>query len=85
MTRPDLVIFDCDGVLVDSEKVSNHAMATNLARHGLTLTVEESMAASLASALRAAGVVLETCLSWNDAPLASLHLDLGRQGHGSRA
>lgn len=43
--------------------------------------VEESMAASLASALRAAGVVLETCLPWNDAPLAALHLDLRRQSH----
>ena len=51
MTRPDLVIFDCDGVLVDSEKVSNHAMATNLARHGLTLTVEESMAAFVGSSM----------------------------------
>ncbi|WP_291729268.1 HAD family phosphatase [Leisingera sp. F5] len=41
---PELVIFDCDGVLVDSEPASNQAMADNLARHGLVLTVEQSMA-----------------------------------------
>lgn len=41
---PKLVIFDCDGVLVDSEPVSNRALANNLTRHGLTLTLEQSMA-----------------------------------------
>ncbi|MCB4454916.1 HAD family hydrolase [Leisingera sp. McT4-56] len=40
---PKLVIFDCDGVLVDSEPVSNQAMADNLTRHGLPLTAEQSM------------------------------------------
>lgn len=43
MTRPELVIFDCDGVLVDSETVSNRVLAANLARHGLPLTVERCM------------------------------------------
>ncbi|MCF6433734.1 MULTISPECIES: HAD family hydrolase [unclassified Leisingera] len=41
---PKLVIFDCDGVLVDSEPASNQAMADNLARHGLDLTLEQAMA-----------------------------------------
>ncbi|UWQ80018.1 HAD family phosphatase [Leisingera sp. S132] len=41
---PKLVIFDCDGVLVDSEPASNQALADNLSRHGLPLTVEQSMA-----------------------------------------
>ncbi|WP_102107354.1 HAD family hydrolase [Oceaniglobus roseus] len=36
--RPDLVIFDCDGVLVDSEPITNRLLVANLARHGLTLT-----------------------------------------------
>ena len=40
---PQLVIFDCDGVLVDSETVSNQAMVDNLARHGLSLTLPEAM------------------------------------------
>lgn len=40
---PRLVIFDCDGVLVDSELVSNQVMVKNLARNGLPMTVERSM------------------------------------------
>ncbi|MEP2715063.1 HAD family phosphatase [Pseudophaeobacter sp.] len=40
---PELIIFDCDGVLVDSERVSNLALVDNLARHGLELTLERSM------------------------------------------
>jgi HAD superfamily hydrolase (TIGR01509 family) len=33
--RPALVIFDCDGVLVDSEPISNHVLAGCLTRAGL--------------------------------------------------
>lgn len=44
MTRPDLIIFDCDGVLVDSETLTSRVMAANLARHGLTMTPEQAMA-----------------------------------------
>ncbi|WP_298851805.1 HAD family phosphatase [uncultured Ruegeria sp.] len=39
----DLVIFDCDGVLVDSEVVSNQVLADNLAGYGLHLTLPECM------------------------------------------
>lgn len=35
--HPDLVIFDCDGVLVDSEPVTDAVIAANLTRHGLPL------------------------------------------------
>ncbi len=41
--RPDLVIFDCDGVLVDSERVFNAVLAEDLGRRGLVLTAEQSM------------------------------------------
>lgn len=41
---PKLVIFDCDGVLVDSEVIANRAMAANLTRHGYAITAEESFA-----------------------------------------
>lgn len=41
---PELVIFDCDGVLVDSETVSNQALMDNLARYGLSLTLAQTMA-----------------------------------------
>ena len=39
-----LVILDCDGVLVDSEAVSNQALVDNLSRYGLSLTLEQTMA-----------------------------------------
>ncbi|GLQ35605.1 hydrolase [Amylibacter marinus] len=41
---PKLIIFDCDGVLVDSELISNTAISQNLHRHGLTLTPRACMA-----------------------------------------
>ncbi|MZR29801.1 HAD family hydrolase [Sneathiella litorea] len=41
--RPDLVIFDCDGVLVDTEPTSNAVLAANLTRHGLKLSTEDCM------------------------------------------
>ncbi|GAA6160793.1 MULTISPECIES: HAD family hydrolase [Ruegeria] len=39
----DLVIFDCDGVLVDSEPLSNQVLVENLSRYGLDLTLEDSV------------------------------------------
>ena len=37
----DLIIFDCDGVLVDSEVISCRAHAGTLTRHGYPITEEE--------------------------------------------
>lgn len=37
---PELVIFDCDGVLVDSEPVSNRVLAGAIAEAGLPITAE---------------------------------------------
>ena len=39
-----LVIFDCDGVLVDSEPLANRELAAMLTELGLPTTTEESMA-----------------------------------------
>ena len=38
-----LVIFDCDGVLVDTEVLFNQALVEDLGRHGLSLTLEQCM------------------------------------------
>jgi HAD superfamily hydrolase (TIGR01509 family) len=41
MSRPQLVIFDCDGVLVDSEPVANRILGQMLRELGLDLTQEQ--------------------------------------------
>jgi HAD superfamily hydrolase (TIGR01509 family) len=38
MAALELVIFDCDGVLVDSERISNRVLAEMLSREGLPIT-----------------------------------------------
>ena len=42
MPKPQLVIFDCDGVLVDSESISNRVLAAMLTAQGLPTTLEHS-------------------------------------------
>ncbi|HEX5852978.1 MAG TPA: HAD family hydrolase [Solirubrobacteraceae bacterium] len=39
---PELVIFDCDGVLVDSERISNEVLARMLSAEGLPKTLAEA-------------------------------------------
>lgn len=41
MARPDLVIFDCDGVLVDTETVGNHHLVKMLGEAGFQTTFAE--------------------------------------------
>ncbi len=43
MDKPELVIFDCDGVLVDSEVTANTIMAKSLSAHGFAVTTNECM------------------------------------------
>ena len=38
---PEMVLFDCDGVLVDSEPLTARVLVDNLARHGLSLTHDQ--------------------------------------------
>ncbi|MEM8650045.1 MAG: HAD family phosphatase [Pseudomonadota bacterium] len=40
---PNAVLFDCDGVLVDSETITNTVMRDSLANYGLNLTLHEVM------------------------------------------
>lgn len=43
LVKPGLVIFDCDGVLVDSEPIANRVLHRLLAGHGADLTPEGCM------------------------------------------
>lgn len=42
--RPELIIFDCDGVLIDSESIASRQVARNLTALGWEMTTEEAMA-----------------------------------------
>ncbi len=53
MARP-LVIFDCDGVLVDSERPANRLLTRYLNDHGIDIAVEETEATFV-------GLSLKTC------------------------
>ena len=41
MTTYELIIFDCDGVLVDSERITNQVFAEMLNELGLPLTLDD--------------------------------------------
>jgi HAD superfamily hydrolase (TIGR01509 family) len=43
MTKPDLIIFDCDGVLVDSEVLSCRCLSQALAQYGIDLGIDEAL------------------------------------------
>ena len=55
MAPPRLVIFDCDGVLVDTEATHCRMLSRNLARHGLTISPEDCMARFLGSRMATIG------------------------------
>jgi HAD superfamily hydrolase (TIGR01509 family) len=40
MPRFDLIIFDCDGVLIDSEVISTHTLLDALRAHGLDVDID---------------------------------------------
>ena len=42
MSKPQLIIFDCDGVLVDSEKISNQVIAEEITKLGIPLETKEA-------------------------------------------
>jgi len=53
-----LVIFDCDGVLVDSEPLANASFSRALRSHGLDWSGEETMRRLMGLSLKSA---LEIC------------------------
>jgi HAD superfamily hydrolase (TIGR01509 family) len=55
----DLIIFDCDGVLVDSEAISCRAHAEVLSRHGYPITPEQVFDRFLGRSTRQANIEVE--------------------------
>jgi HAD superfamily hydrolase (TIGR01509 family) len=58
--RVELVIFDCDGVLVDSEVISCRAHAETLTRHGYPITADQVLTRFLGVSDREARLTIET-------------------------
>lgn len=66
MKRYDLVVFDCDGVVVDSEVLSCQCLAEMLSRHGLPIGLDEIFARFLG---RPFSDVDAYCLARSGSPL----------------
>jgi HAD superfamily hydrolase (TIGR01509 family) len=58
--KVDLVIFDCDGVLVDSEVISCRAHAETLSRHGYPITADQVLERFLGVSDREARQAIES-------------------------
>ncbi len=56
---PQLIIFDCDGVLVDSEVISCRAHAETLTRHGYPITADQVFDRFLGRSMRKATLEIE--------------------------
>ncbi|MEB2845527.1 HAD-IA family hydrolase [Rhizobiales bacterium RZME27] len=75
--RP-LVIFDCDGVLVDSEPVSVRVLVTALNRHGIDMAEEEAYTRFLGRSLATMTQVMDEEYGFHTGPefLEGLRVDL---------
>ena len=56
----DAVLFDCDGVLVDSEPITNRVLAEMLGELGWRLSVEESMRLFTGKAVKDEAALIES-------------------------
>ena len=57
---PDLVIFDCDGVLVDSEPTANRVLCDVLNELGLEITLDETIDSFIGRSIEACVELIET-------------------------
>jgi len=63
---PALVIFDCDGVLVDSEAIANRIMAEHITATGIPIAYEDCRARFVGGTLQR---VMDTVEQWLGKPL----------------
>ena len=59
VSRFDAVLFDCDGVLVDSEPITNGVLRDMLEERGWTLTREECMRLFVGKAVKDEAAIIE--------------------------
>ncbi|MDE8348310.1 MAG: HAD family phosphatase [Acidocella sp.] len=70
---PELIIFDCDGVLIDSEGIAARLIAQNLTQHGWPMTALENQALFLGMSMTTMQPMVEAHLGhkmpegWRDA------------------
>ncbi len=69
----ELVIFDCDGVLVDSEPIVNRAFVEVLRRDGVNLDPEQSLERFTGASLASRVATVRAEFGWQ--PLASFNRD----------
>jgi HAD superfamily hydrolase (TIGR01509 family) len=60
---PDLIIFDCDGVLIDSEGIASTLIATELTTLGWPMTMQQSMDAFLGMSITDMEPIIESHLA----------------------
>jgi HAD superfamily hydrolase (TIGR01509 family) len=65
---PDLVIFDCDGVLVDSERLSHQVLCDMLAEMGVHIAFEDAVLRFIGASLAACVARVEELLGHAAAP-----------------
>ncbi|MEO7744221.1 MAG: HAD family hydrolase [Usitatibacter sp.] len=86
MSAIELIIFDCDGVLVDSEPIANRVFARELQAQGLAITVEEvtrtfigrsrDTCIEMAGRMRGAALPEDFAATWDAALHAALELEV---------
>ena len=64
----DAVLFDCDGVLVDSEPITNRVLAEMLGELGWQLTVEDSMRIFTGKAVKDETALIEAMTGFTVTP-----------------
>jgi len=63
-----LVIFDCDGVLVDSERLAHEVIVEMLAQHGVPMSLEEALRRFIGLGDEATVVAVAQCLGRETPP-----------------
>jgi HAD superfamily hydrolase (TIGR01509 family) len=77
MPSPALLIFDCDGVLVDSERLAHEVLCEMLAEAGVSLTLQQAFERFMGSSTERCLAVLQELLG--DAPAADFMTRYGER------